>query len=67
MEAGHLSWRGLARRSRVRPQTVRNIMRGQTRPRADILGKLARGLGVSVAAFYHDGSKPDAPKAQATP
>lgn len=42
------------RRLHLNRSTLLEIHAGRSRPRADILGRLARGLGVSVLAFYHD-------------
>lgn len=46
-----------ARRCKMSRGTLLEIRAGRSRPRADILGKLAKGLGVTVLAFYHDGQE----------
>lgn len=42
----------LARRSGLRRATIHSIVRQQSRPRADILARLAHGLRVPIQTFF---------------
>ena len=55
MDARGLSALEVARRARINPTGVYDILSGKTRsPRVDTLGKIAQALGVSVVMLFED-------------